>query len=476
MQIIINNGFAKTEIDQVFFNRGDTDREAVYSFPVPRRASLSELSLWIDGREIVGEVLEKERARKVYEDQKTKGGDSALAEKEDYRTFDVSVSPVRAKAETRVRLVYYQPLEIDLNIGRYVYPLEEGNVDDGRIAFWSVDARVQSSFSFNLELKSAFPVKEIRVPGFQNQAVITRSDNSDTGNVNGEHHRVALIFQEGSELSRDIVVYYRLDDGVPARIELIPYRDGGQHTGTFMVVVTPGGSIQPIAEGTDWTFVLDVSGSMGGRKIATLVDGVNKVLGRMSSLHGERVRNLTSSQVGNLYVGQQLVLFGQYMEAGDVEIEFSGRMAGEAKRWRTRAYLPETATDNPEIERLWALAAIEETMEVIRDKGETGARRNKIVELGTEYSLVTDYTSMVVLDEAEMEGLGMDRRNARRVEKERKAQEQRALKPVKNYRVDRKPVGGGMFGNASSPGIGTGPVGPLFIGLACWLRRKKRAV
>ena len=42
-----------------------------------------------------------------------------------------------------------------------------------------------------------------------------------------------------------------------------------------MVVVTPAASLKRIAEGTDWTFVLDISGSMAGRKIATLGDGVS---------------------------------------------------------------------------------------------------------------------------------------------------------------------------------------------------------
>ena len=137
VNVTINNGFARTEVDQVFGNNAEQDLEAVYSFPVPKQASLSELSLWLDGQEILGEVLEKQQAQKIYEEQKQKGRSTALAEKDDYKTFDVKVTPVRAGGETRVRLVYYQPLEIDANIGRYVYPLAEGGVDEDRIAFWS---------------------------------------------------------------------------------------------------------------------------------------------------------------------------------------------------------------------------------------------------------------------------------------------------------------------------------------------------
>lgn len=79
VRVVINNGFARTEVDQVFINNGDRELEAVYSFPLPKKASLSELSLWIDGQEVIGEVLEKERAEQVYEEQKSKGSDTALA-------------------------------------------------------------------------------------------------------------------------------------------------------------------------------------------------------------------------------------------------------------------------------------------------------------------------------------------------------------------------------------------------------------
>ncbi len=63
VNVTINNGFARTEVDQVFINDGDLNMEAVYTFPVPKRASLSELSLWIDGKEIIGEVVEKENGQ-----------------------------------------------------------------------------------------------------------------------------------------------------------------------------------------------------------------------------------------------------------------------------------------------------------------------------------------------------------------------------------------------------------------------------
>ena len=58
---------------------------------------------------------------KLYEEQKNQGNQTALAEKDDYQTFDVRVGNIPPQSEVRVRLVYYQALDIDLNVGRYLY-------------------------------------------------------------------------------------------------------------------------------------------------------------------------------------------------------------------------------------------------------------------------------------------------------------------------------------------------------------------
>lgn len=618
VSVTINNGFSRTEVDQVFTNDSDSDMEALYTFPLPKQASLSELSLWIDGKEVLGEVLEKKRAREIYEQQKAQGNETALAEKDDFKTFDVSVGNIRAHSDTRVRLVYYQPLEIDLGVGRYVYPLAEGGVDEQRIAFWSVDNKVDGPFSFHLKLKSAFPVKDVRLPGLDQVAQVTKA--SPDGAQGGDVYDVAIDRPAGADLSRDIVFYYRLDDTVPARLELIPYKQAGAKEGTFMVVVTPAASLKPIAEGTDWIFVLDQSGSMSGNKIATLADGVSRVLGTMSpkdrfriitfnqsahdmtrgfvqaspenvqqwisrvktiqasgstalfaglkkayksmdedrttgiilvtdgvcnvgptqhadflnlmkqydvrlftfvignsanqplmdrlakdsggfamnisdsddiagrllqakakishecmhdvrlKFHGEKVHDLTPTSLGNLYMGQQLVMFGHYTGSGKVKVELDAKISGLGESWQCTADLPEADTDNPELERLWALSSIHDAMQAIREKGESESLRKKVVDLGLNYSLVTDYTSMVVVRNDVMENLGIQRRNAQRVARERQAQQARAAAPVRNHTADN----GKMFHGAHSPGIGSGPVGPGLLGLIFWFSRRKR--
>jgi Ca-activated chloride channel family protein len=268
VEVVINNGFARTEVQQTFFNPNETNLEAIYSFPLPKSASLSEVTIFAGEKEIHGEVLEKKEANHVYEAEKQSGNDTGKADKNGIQSFDFTVYPVRAQAETRIRFVYYQPLELDTGIGRYVYPLEDGGTDDAARGFWERNEKVEGTLSINVELKSAWPVTDVRAPGLETAAV--------TKKLADGHYKLSLD-RTGTSLNRDFVFYYRLQDNLPGRVEVIPYRADASKPGTFMMVITPGLDLQPIQHGADYTFVLDVSGSMQ-TKLHTLGKGVAKAL------------------------------------------------------------------------------------------------------------------------------------------------------------------------------------------------------
>src|SRR5215831_12968987 len=75
VKVTINNGIAVTEIEQIFVNRENRVVEALYTFPVPKGASVANFSMWIEGKEMIGEVVEKERARQIYESYKQRRRD-----------------------------------------------------------------------------------------------------------------------------------------------------------------------------------------------------------------------------------------------------------------------------------------------------------------------------------------------------------------------------------------------------------------
>ena len=605
VDVVVEDGYAVTTIDQVFHNPHDQALEAIYSFPVPEKASVGEFTYWIDGKPVTGEVLEKERAREVYESEKSQGRETALTEKDEYRTFESRVYPAQPKAEVKIRLVYIQPVHIDLGIGRYVYPLEEGGVDEEKLSFWTYHDVVTEAFSFNLQMRSSYPIDDFRLPQHP-QAVITKSSNQVwtaalSNNQNSVQESDPLHESESGSteananpagqfahrLDKDIVVYWRHQQGLPGSVDMVTHKPEGSDRGTFMMTVTPGDDLSTIQAGRDWVFVLDFSGSMQG-KYHSLVEGVKKGLGKLNAndrfriflfnnqsweltqgyipvsaenianysgqlentnpsggtnlyaglekgirgldadrpsaillvtdgvanvgvtekkaflkllekhdvrlfsfvmgnsanrpllegmtkisngfamnisnsddivgrlvqtadklsheayrdidvnIKGVKVKELTPARIGSLYRGQQLIIFGHYWGDGMAEVAITGKVSAEEKSYRTRFEFPPRSTLNPELERLWAYAKIEDLQNQMDYLGEDKDSREAIVDLAIEYGLVTDYTSMVVVGEEIFKQYDIQRQNAARVVQEQQARSQRQAAPVRDHRRDTK--------------------------------------
>jgi len=618
VKVIVEDGYAMTTVDQIFHNPNRTDIEAIYSFPVPEHGTVSQFTMWIDGKPVHGEVLEKEKARNVYEQQKSSGNDSGLAEKDGYKTFEISVFPVRAAKDTKIRIAYIQPAHVDSGIGRFVYPLEEGGVDEEKLSFWTANEKVSHDFSFDLRLRPSYPVDKVLLPNYP-QAQISKQGNDwlvhignnpppallqqkMQANPAGPTNAVLLNQPQQTEvaapttpqtnqtvftLDQDIVLYYRHAGNLPGAVDMVAYKPATDKRGTFMLTITPGMDLQPIIKGRDWLFILDISGSMGG-KYQTLAEGVSRALTTMTpkerfriilfnnsakeltsgftlatpenvrsyidkvknitpggstnlydglklglkklasdrtssiilvtdgvanmgetkqrkfidllntkdirlftfimgnsanrplldtltdisngssvnisnsdeiigqillakskvnheALHGVKIRiggvkvsDITPKRIDSLYRGQQLILFGHYYKGGMAEVELSGKISGKEKTYSSRFTFPDTGLENPEIERLWAYATIEDAMQEINNFGEKSDLKQAVTDLGVEYGLVTDYTSMLVVRDEVFKQLGIDQKNRQRLERELTAQKQRASRTTqRSTRVDK---------------------------------------
>jgi Ca-activated chloride channel family protein len=177
------------------------------------------------------------------------------------------------------------------------------------------------------------------------------------------------------------------------------------------------------------------------------------------SIHGIDESEVTGTAPGKVYRGQQLVLFGRYRKAGEATVELHATLTGEDRVYRTRFAFPEVDTELPELERLWALARIEE-IETSVDAGllPAGEGDPAVEALGVGYQIVTDQTAMVVMSDAAFEEHGVERRNRDRVAVERQARQVRQAQPVRNRRQDEAQP---MFEGRKAPRLGGGAFDPL---------------
>jgi Ca-activated chloride channel family protein len=196
------------------------------------------------------------------------------------------------------------------------------------------------------------------------------------------------------------------------------------------ITQTTGGFYDTISNADDIMGKLLLAGSK--IKYEALLDAEVKI-------SGVKVFDMTDDTFKKVYRGQQLVFFGKYEKGGNARVTLKANLTGEDKTYTTDFLFPDRDGDNPELERLWALATIEkiEAMERI-GMMPVSESEDSIKDLGLSYQIVTDYTSMVVLSDTAFADRGIKRRNQTRITREQQARSQKSQQPVKNYRVDQK--------------------------------------
>src|SRR5690606_24669834 len=150
-----------------------------------------------------------------------------------------------------------------------------------------------------------------------------------------------------------------------------------------------------------------------------------------------RIFDTTGEHPKKIHRGQQLVIFGRYEQPGPATLRLDAKLTGADRTYSTDVEIPAQDTDHPEIERLWALAQIEQ-VELEEHIGVVPAdeARDAITHLGVTYQIVTDHTSMLVLYDADFASRGIERRNQQRVGLEQHAQSVGNMRPVVNHHVD----------------------------------------
>ncbi|WP_165703595.1 VIT and vWA domain-containing protein [Enhygromyxa salina] len=104
---------ARYEVEHVFHNGTDQMLEGTFRFPLPAGSIVTGLAMEINGELMDGEILERDKARKIYQDIVDSMRDPALLEWEAGQTFKLRVFPIEAGERKRVVMRYMAPLQPD---------------------------------------------------------------------------------------------------------------------------------------------------------------------------------------------------------------------------------------------------------------------------------------------------------------------------------------------------------------------------
>jgi Ca-activated chloride channel family protein len=259
--VTIEDQVATTHVDQVFVNEGRYEVEGTYLFPLPEGATISEFAMWVDGEKLEGQVLERDEARRIYEDIVRRRRDPALLEYVGRDAFQASIYPIPPSGERRIELEYSQVLPMDNGLVEYVYPLNTEKFSP----------RPLEEVTINVTVHSNEPLKAIYSP----------SHDVDVER-RGDHNALVGYEEYDVKPDRDFVLYYTVSPE-DVGLNLLSYRPDGKGDGFFLLLAAPKVEVeaqQVIAK--DVILVLDVSGSMRGDKIEQAKEALNFVLDNLN--------------------------------------------------------------------------------------------------------------------------------------------------------------------------------------------------
>lgn len=245
VDVKIDGQTAITKIDQSFYNPSNYQLEGFYIFPIPKGAVINNFTMEINGKETKAELLDSDKAKKIYEDIVRQMRDPALLEYSEQNIFKLRIFPIEPRSEKKISISYSQAIESDNNLFEYIYPLNTEKFS----------AKPLKNVSVKIDLKSNEPLKNIYCPT-HNVDVVNKTDN----------HAIILYEDTNEKPDTDFKLYFSKNSS-KVGLSIFTYKSGNKD-GYFLLSASPSIEIDKSnIENKDITFILDVSGSMSGNKL-----------------------------------------------------------------------------------------------------------------------------------------------------------------------------------------------------------------
>jgi Ca-activated chloride channel homolog len=276
VRIRVDGYLADATVTQRFKNPYDHKIEAVYLFPLPTTAAVSELAITIGGRTIKGAIAERAKATAVYEAARARGNVAALLTQERPNLFTQQVANLEPGATVEVTLRYVQPLEYDSGGYELAFPMVAGprylpggaKHEAVQPAVLPAGLRSSHDISLRVDLDAGVPITGLSSP----------SHKLAMDKLSASH--VAVVIAAGDTIpNKDFVMRYRVAGAAP-QFGVLAHRDGGN--GSFLLVAQPPASVaaKQITP-RELVFVLDTSSSMRGAPLEKAKQLIRTLLGHL---------------------------------------------------------------------------------------------------------------------------------------------------------------------------------------------------
>jgi Ca-activated chloride channel homolog len=277
------------EVTETFVNRGSRIGEADFMFPLPKGAAFQDLKLSINGEMVAGETMSADRARQIYEEIVRRQRDPALLEWMGYGLLRARIFPI-APGEAKKVVVRFQTvapregdaLRVDYFRGQRTNQVGMGQRLEGRTSFvltYPNDPMYGTAYS---------PTHSLSDEGYASDVDVDNSgDRSFASSYRGSVRRVEVRDARG-----EVTLLIPIRRSSSAAISMLANAPGNED-GFALITLSPP-AVRPRAVPRDVTFVLDVSGSMSGKKIEQARAAGKQILRTLSPMDRFRLIDFSS--------------------------------------------------------------------------------------------------------------------------------------------------------------------------------------
>src|SRR5262245_24695347 len=295
VDVHIEDGFARTTIDQTFFNSSESRLEGTFRFPLPADASLSRLAMYVEGTLMEGGMAERDHARAVYERILRSMRDPALLEWVDGTTFKMRVFPLEPRQEKRIVLSYAQRLPALYDRTSYRFPAGHSLT---QVKKWSFHATVKNAGTLNWSSPTH--------PGM----TARREDSGD------------LILDASAEkVQADRDVALELFDKGDAGGERVRWNAASQDGARYVMLrYRPSLPAAPRRERRDWLFLVETSADRDPLIARAQIELVRAIL--KNAEHDDTINVLTAGTVARPFAPKAVSATSDHVAAA---VEFLER-------------------------------------------------------------------------------------------------------------------------------------------------------
>jgi Ca-activated chloride channel family protein len=251
IETVIINGVAQTTIKQVFHNPTKIRLQGYFLFPVPENSILRDFQMDINGKLTKAELLDAADARKLYEDIVRKTLDPALLEYANTDLFKMRVFPIEPDSDKTIIIKYNTLLTKDNLLSTYTLPLNTQKFS----------AQALNDITIHIKINGQNKIASVYSPTHQIEAI---QKDEKTFEVGFEAKQI--------KPDADFKLYIQ-DAANEVNLSALAYK-GADVNGFAMFSISPNFYVQK-TEAKDYTFVVDVSGSMREGKIEQAIKAIS---------------------------------------------------------------------------------------------------------------------------------------------------------------------------------------------------------